>query len=279
MAAPTKFLQKLANGIEKSKVVVIQESSDCRGEQLFQSLIKSWSRVPESNNTLVLLQNFPTHYDGQKVAIVDVLGQLNDITKEQNYTDRIKEQLSNLNGGKLFIDTIDPLIVGDEFDQVEQLFKWLTSKFDSIVAVLNGSLASESIEHSMKRWSTTFIHLNHVPSMSVIVAKIINKKKHRRVDFVLEFFDENILIDSNFNLITVDTIKPDLNPIVPSGDILPGVTFNLSLRDEERIAKESLVLPYIKNRPESINTESRVYYYPDQNDDVDEDDPDDDLGI
>ena len=53
-------------------------------------------------------------------------------------------------------------------------------------------------------------------------------------------------------------------------------TFKLSLSQQEREARSQLVLPYLR-----VNSEKgdRVFYHPDASDDLDEEDPDDDLDI
>ena len=155
------FLHKLLNGVEKSKVIVIQETLKCRGFQLFQSFLKSWSMIPGSINHLVLLEKCVQDFDVHNVSVVDVLGQFTDVSKEQNYIQEIRKQLESLNGGKLFIDSLDPLIVGENGEELKQLITWCTEKFDSIVTVMNGTLSNDQIEHGLKRLSTTWIQLRN----------------------------------------------------------------------------------------------------------------------
>ena len=305
------FLHKLLNGVEKSKVIVIQETLKCRGFQLFQSFLKSWSMIPGSINHLVLLekcvQDFDVHnvsvVDIHNVSVVDVLGQFTDVSKEQNYVQEIRRQLESLNGGKLFIDSLDPLIVGESGEELKELISWCAQKFDSIVTVMNGTLSNEQIDHGLKRLSTTWIQLRNSLAnedsnrptglerdrltgleRDRLTGLITRKKKHRRVDFVLEYYEESFLIDTNSKVISIDDLNETRCRIKPSEGDLPNLTFNLNLREEERVAKESLLLPYIKQTTlddsmSQLQTESKVLYYPDENDDVDEDDPDDDLGI
>ncbi|CEG73145.1 hypothetical protein RMATCC62417_08580 [Rhizopus microsporus] len=66
-------------------------------------------------------------------------------------------------------------------------------------------------------------------------------------------------------------------------DPTANLSFNLSLTDEQRRAKESLVLPFMKAQQleveEQKKQESVIYYDPDAADDFDDEDPDDDLDI
>jgi regulator of RNase E activity RraB len=62
--------------------------------------------------------------------------------------------------------------------------------------------------------------------------------------------------------------------IKPQADPAANLSFNLNLTDEQRRAKENLVLPHYKAQQEGT-----IYYDPDAADDFDDEDPDDDLDI
>lgn len=67
--------------------------------------------------------------------------------------------------------------------------------------------------------------------------------------------------------------------------MLKGLTFNVHLSSDDLEAKKNLVLPYEligqkqKITIENQDTESKIFYAPDEADDVDDDDPDDDLNF
>ncbi|KAF7727489.1 Elongator complex protein [Apophysomyces ossiformis] len=67
-------------------------------------------------------------------------------------------------------------------------------------------------------------------------------------------------------------------------DVISNLSFNLSLTDEQRKAKESIVLPYMKAQrtvevEKEISNSGNIYYEPDAADDFDDEDPDDDLDL
>ncbi|KAJ1676170.1 hypothetical protein EV182_008723, partial [Spiromyces aspiralis] len=70
-------------------------------------------------------------------------------------------------------------------------------------------------------------------------------------------------------------------------DPTANLSFNLRLTDEQRKAKESVELPYMKAQVASAQMQGereyqeagQIIYQPDADDDWDEDDPDDDLEI
>ncbi|KAI8983150.1 Elongator complex protein 5 [Pilobolus umbonatus] len=72
---------------------------------------------------------------------------------------------------------------------------------------------------------------------------------------------------------------------VTAVDPTANLSFNLSLTDEQRKAKENLVLPYMKAQQLEVTSEQEekkgglIYYDPDAADDFDDEDPDEDLDI
>jgi hypothetical protein len=71
--------------------------------------------------------------------------------------------------------------------------------------------------------------------------------------------------------------RSQIDADVPGEDALEKALHKVGLDDEDDERNlNSATLPYIKaQNPE----QSRIFYYPDKDDDVDEEDPDDDLGI
>lgn len=61
-------------------------------------------------------------------------------------------------------------------------------------------------------------------------------------------------------------------PLSSSKPVEPPLPFNLSLTESQKLAREDVVLPYLPK-------EAGVEYVPDAGDDLDDDDPDEDLEI
>ena len=67
-------------------------------------------------------------------------------------------------------------------------------------------------------------------------------------------------------------------------DISSNLTFKLSLTEEQKQARAQLQLPYllddrIKKTQLDLGKKSQIFYQADEVDDLDEEDPDDDLNI
>ncbi|KAI7904334.1 Elongator complex protein 5 [Cokeromyces recurvatus] len=79
--------------------------------------------------------------------------------------------------------------------------------------------------------------------------------------------------------------KAEAMDVDKKNDPTANLSFNLSLTDEQRKTKESLVLPYMKAQQLEVSSEEEkknsglIYYDPDAADDFDDEDPDDDLDI
>lgn len=81
-----------------------------------------------------------------------------------------------------------------------------------------------------------------------------------------------------------EEVEPESMEVDKKTDPTANLSFNLSLTDEQRKTKESLVLPYMKAQTLEVSVEEEkksglIYYDPDAADDFDDEDPDDDLDI
>lgn len=57
------------------------------------------------------------------------------------------------------------------------------------------------------------------------------------------------------------------------------LTFNMNLTEEEKAAKDSVVLPYMHHMAAEPVSTGVIYYDEESDDDFDEEDPDDDLDL
>lgn len=93
---------------------------------------------------------------------------------------------------------------------------------------------------------------------------------------VTKDFNPNLDIATNDSYSSAETSEPSKSRLTDKDNFESALQkIGLDDEDEERTLKTS-TLPYMQaQNPEK----SRIFYYPDKDDDVDEDDPDDDLGI
>ncbi|XP_029437061.1 elongator complex protein 5 isoform X2 [Rhinatrema bivittatum] len=158
-----------------------------------------------------------------------------------------------------------------------------------IIGLLHGDLHEPAIVASICCLAGTVITVSPAPSSEAqAVALILQRRKSRKVVRVSECFT----ILECFVLKSLGQHQPLLEPagdeeVKPAAEADPAanLTFNLRLSEEERSAKESLLLPYhLSAEVKSSLLQShagvaKVYYEPDAADDLDEEDPDDDLDV
>ncbi|CCJ29357.1 unnamed protein product [Pneumocystis jirovecii] len=111
----------------------------------------------------------------------------------------------------------------------------------------------------------SFIEGTIVPLDSNDESKIVISIEHRRKSgrgTLLSITDVEEFKKTNY--IIRDEINENLN-----------ANFTLTLTDKQKKQKEKLILPYFKSQ--TINQKSSIYYSPDPEDDIDEEDPDSDL--
>ncbi|KAI8137104.1 Elongator complex protein 5 [Fennellomyces sp. T-0311] len=74
-------------------------------------------------------------------------------------------------------------------------------------------------------------------------------------------------------------VSMDMDELQPQQpDPTANLSFNLSLTDNQRRAKDNVELPYMKVQQQQSGG-GNIYYEPDAGDDFDDEDPDDDLDI
>lgn len=124
-----------------------------------------------------------------------------------------------------------------------------------------------------------------LPKFSPMYFKIKIKDKLKFYDLK----DEILYVDNEFSIQKVEKILKKKSKAKEDDeneeDMLKGLTFNVHLSSDDLEAKKNLVLPYelIGQKQKTIvqnkDTESKIFYAPDEADDVDDDDPDDDLNF
>ncbi|OTF76264.1 hypothetical protein BLA29_007812 [Euroglyphus maynei] len=116
-------------------------------------------------------------------------------------------------------------------------------------------------------------------SKKTIHCHVIAKKKHPRTHLRFDQKHEHIQIDENsmVKFIGHDNLMKQEKSEV---DNIPQSSFRLTLSKEEEVARENLVLPYVKknnSQPTIKSPETNIIYTYDKFDDFDDEDPDDDL--
>uniref|UniRef100_A0A8C3YC85 Elongator complex protein 5 n=1 Tax=Catagonus wagneri TaxID=51154 RepID=A0A8C3YC85_9CETA len=118
-------------------------------------------------------------------------------------------------------------------------------------------------------------------------AHILYRRPRQRPTHQIQWF--SILPDFSLDLQRGPPLEsqPHPDPHAPPADPMTHLTFNLHLSEKEREAKDSLTLPFhfSSEKQQALlhsgpaPAASRIFYEPDAYDDLDQEDPDDDLDV
>ncbi|KAG5518626.1 hypothetical protein PMAC_002595 [Pneumocystis sp. 'macacae'] len=123
----------------------------------------------------------------------------------------------------------------------------------------------------------SFIEGTIVPLDSNDESRIIINTEHRRKSG-RSINEKSILTIKTGTIISITDLKEfkETGHIKDKTNENLNINFELTLTDKQKKQKEKLTLPYFKSQI-VINQESSIYYSPDPEDDIDEEDPDNDL--
>ncbi|XP_054917279.1 elongator complex protein 5 isoform X2 [Dermacentor andersoni] len=180
----------------------------------------------------------------------------------------------------LVIDSLSTALIYHPFDDVYMGLLCLLRRIKSlqmIVALLHTDVHEEhEVDKLCHLAATTLTPYAH-DSVGTLGCKIVHKKPSGRV--VRD--DEEFVLKPDLSITDIKKVaqKQDAKPFVQQPDPTANLTFNLRLSEEEKAAKDNLVLPYIK-KPSSSTGKGEITYVMEREDDFDEeDDPDDDLNF
>ncbi|CAF0777516.1 unnamed protein product [Didymodactylos carnosus] len=155
------------------------------------------------------------------------------------------------------------------------------SRANVVMAVLPFDCVNETIMNSFRSIANIIIHVKSLESNSIIQAKIEQKSKTsiETIKVCLMFTIDNHLNAINVREEKISNRKPKTVTSADTTDITTNLTFNLRLKEDEVQARNNLVLPYVKQRTRATDESFTIHYEYDKQDDIDEDDPDDDLTL
>ncbi|XP_060872264.1 elongator complex protein 5 [Metopolophium dirhodum] len=178
----------------------------------------------------------------------------------------------------ILIDSLSMYLLLTGFRKVYKELLDITSsdKFPKVVqfvAVIHKDVTEvNQIEH-LKNICKTHVYVQSTNNPLII--NLILEHKRSNGKCVVQKLKGELKSDSTFKLI--NDLPP---PKIEEDKGIPTnlASFKLDLQDNEKKAKEELILPYTLVQIPS-NTGGMIHYVPDEADDWDEEDPDDDLEI
>nr|CAB3242330.1 elongator complex protein 5-like [Phallusia mammillata] len=146
-----------------------------------------------------------------------------------------------------------------------------------ILAVIHTDLISESVNLQFSKIVGTTLCMDKKPSLDLDTSKLVCNGKSLKPSGKILFFIESFLVSTDFKLETKTCLSQSTTQISQQNEKNVAsppciATFDISTKQEEILQKNLLVLPYTK-----MNESGSIIYEADYDDDLDYDDPDEDL--
>ncbi|XP_056408754.1 elongator complex protein 5 [Hyla sarda] len=179
----------------------------------------------------------------------------------------------------IVLDSLSWILVRRPLPTVCHLLRELSADDTRVVALLHEDLHDPGLLRSVCLLADSVISLTDPGE--ILTARVIQRKRSGRVVTQTESFR----VGDDLNLETVSKMEQEPEDTVQV-DPTVNLTFNLRLTETERERKESATLPYIFTDSKKMSIlqsstrgSAKIFYDPEPTDDVDEDDPDDDLDV
>ncbi|XP_003229953.4 elongator complex protein 5 isoform X2 [Anolis carolinensis] len=265
-------------------LVLLQDSVSCEGHTLLKSFVAASAR------RLFIHDGFrdPLGWTGARGGLT-----VGDFSAPQLV---LRFSQAAQGPATLVLDSLSWLLLRLPFPSVCQVLAQLPKKANTagvrirtLVALLHGDLhPPEQLKalHSLARVVVTLKQGDGSPRVAVTLHrkrrnKVVQKKEYFTVlsGFALKHLGE----PSPAAVSGEEVIQKDDASAV--ADPTANLTFNLRLSEAERRAKESVPLPYQFSEEKKSSLlqgptgQGKIYYEPDAADDIDDEDPDDDLDV
>ncbi|XP_063965511.1 elongator complex protein 5-like [Lytechinus pictus] len=308
----TSLLKQVLTGSEKSCAVTIHDTVEHSGRYLLKCFLKEMAeRVdeihlfafdhapdallagtdPETRRKVKGHDGWtdPQGWNSDRNMIPSNYNTIH-LTSEKGFVDHIKERKEPGSGQiAVVIDSLTPYILHRSAPFTCKSLHALThlpepSEFQvtQVVSLIHSDVHDESVLRAIGHLSSTVIHVSANMSIAPLDREPMGycDIQHKRSSGKVLQKREGYSIGDSYQLITflglpsTNTTEPDQQP-----DPTANLTFNLTLSESEKKARENVVLPFTKVSNNSTTGSGQIFYEPDQVDDYDDEDPDDDLDI
>ncbi|XP_076318375.1 elongator complex protein 5 isoform X2 [Tachypleus tridentatus] len=288
------MIAKFLEGHENPKFILIEDTINRNGKNLLNAFLKHY--IKRDIKVHLLLFDFPSDDSGslykEELNQSDPLGWNGTCNTNgrviTNYNiqpileDLITQENENI---IITVDGLSNVLLHISMPEIYQMFHKLLShscKVKQVVALVHKDVHDSGTVTALEHLASAVIqvHASEIGS-SLMICHTLYKKPTGKV--LRE--EEQLCITDSHDIKNIEiplhkkVVRPE--PIIhQTPDPAANLTFNLTLKDDEKKARDQLVLPYTR---EAVSLSSggtgKIFYEPDEADDLDEDDPDDDLDI
>ncbi|XP_053484999.1 elongator complex protein 5 isoform X3 [Ictalurus furcatus] len=298
------MLSEVLQGAESGGFVIIRDTACYSGRRLLKYYINCALKrgeavhvlgfeVPEHELCAGLDSNY-LHLFHFHSAYTDPLGW----TKQSLFTVKhfsateitlLLQETHHANASVLVIDSLSWVVRHHDTVTVCQELQKLRKAGGSvrmIFGLLHTDLHQQGIVGTVSHVASTVISVTPMNNARYAMAKTSQRKKSGKVMQKEEFFSltEDLTLSIETKPNQSGNVQTDLHT-KSEVDPTSNLTFNLHLSEVEREAREKVALPFVFSEEKKSallrpgRGSGRIMYEPDANDDIDEEDPDDDLDV
>ncbi|XP_025082659.1 elongator complex protein 5-like [Pomacea canaliculata] len=288
------MLQYLLSGIAQSRIIMIEDNEENPGRQLVIAFLQNLCQ--RCDMVLLLAYERPAEFFirllpeelTKRILVIDVMKNWCDCCgTSQTAYHIITNMLSRITGEEqrlgVVIDSVTILAQGHSpalVPQVLHSFANLNEKGNTVqqvVALVHSDVHDEATIKVIQSRVPTIIHLRPSSTHHHMHGCVI---QHSELWKKSTEWEEDFNINERFQVTDVSAVVkkklPSSIATEKQSDPTANLTFNLTLRPEEKAAKDQVVLPYTSVTSSEKNP-GQIFYIPDDADDFDDEDPDDDL--
>jgi len=279
-------------------LVIISDTVECKGEPLLAHFIRKANGLKKFLTVELLLYEAPKKcmvnryplLENDRINVREMFDSPFDLP---GMSAELERTVMNLSANSIvFLDSMSRFHLNSMaiFDPICALFHRLAKKFPIVTVIHSDVLNDQLAMQRLLSIADCALQLSVLDGKSL--CKLTNRRKAGKIAITKELFTVNPI---DLRLESVKFVPTPIGqPAVnkkPPADFAVTFDMGLQLRDGERPAKAQVVLPYtdaqkkegglvsIHKRPGVAQTGGRIYYEYDRGDDIDEEDPDDDLGL
>jgi len=281
------MLNDLLKGHEKSRLILISDSIDAPGKTLLMNwIVELYERV----DSIVLLctecqcEYYKSWLPEDILKRVTFIDGRDIITKEEDLLSVVSCALTVVRGqAAVLFDSLSLHIIMQQPPSVCTTLHKIASEKQvcQVVCVLHHDVHDQQSCQLLHHMASTVLSLSS-EEQGVQVCCV----RHLRPTGKVFKTEECFSADENFH---IQNIKPFCQRAKGKSqyfqdsskdDPIKNLPFNLSLTETEKVARSQVVLPYESTGSgDKTSSSGRIHYEPDDADDLDEEDPDDDLNI
>lgn len=277
--------------LDRTSTIIVEEDINVPyGKVLIAGWLQMWKEI-EPNSIIELLSfanpkswylNGPKPYILNNVNISDYYTvELNK--PKENFVNTLQDILARVTQKSIvFLDNLNSLILYAGFANSLQFVEKLNKKVERLICLFRKDCIPNKIL-CIETLGNTYVRLHkycgmHSNNEFTYIANYIHRKSGGTILLGSELVRQDIKtyeiqsenLKTQFNSGKNSTITNDATKIVSS--------FRIEINEQEMKQRENTLLPYIP-ATNMVNNECKILYVPDEVDDLDEEDPDDDLCI